>query len=143
MRPEESEKALRDRLGRTANPSVGHTLKAMLCFYEDERAEGCVPEVVQDLLLYEWGTYDWGNGKHFMLSLSRFFHVEGEDEPFQLSLTVLFAPNEEYRLLGSGEKLCESRACLPDLLEFIQESPPYKMLGKRTCPEIEVFYEHV
>ena len=47
------------------------TIAAFFDFYRDERAEGCAVDEDGDMLLFEWGAVDWGEGEHFELSLAR------------------------------------------------------------------------
>ena len=54
-----------------ATLSVPDGFDAMLAFYREVRAEGYDLARDGDMLLYQWGTYDWGRGKHFELSMTR------------------------------------------------------------------------
>jgi len=49
-----------------------------------------------DMLLFEYGIYDWndGNGTNFSLDFTRQFIFKMEDEPYQLRLT-LYYPSAE------------------------------------------------
>ncbi len=89
---------------------------AMLDFYRDHRpAEGVqIPD--GDMLLFQWGTYDWGQGEHFQLDLTRqLIHSdEAEDEDiWQLSLTFLFDPTDELKALDAGNAWCDAVQALP------------------------------
>jgi len=48
-----------------------------------------------DLLLFQYGVYDWGDqfGKHFSLDVTRQFTTEDEDEPYQLGFTLIYEPD--------------------------------------------------
>lgn len=65
------------------------------------------PEEGGDLLLAQFGTYDWGEGEHFEVDLTRqfaFFDDEGEySHMTHLSCTFEFEVTEEFRGLGSGD----------------------------------------
>src|SRR5688572_20396299 len=37
---------------------------AMLDFYQDHRPADCAQIPDGDMLLFQWGTYDWGQGEH-------------------------------------------------------------------------------
>lgn len=43
----------------------------MLRFYAEVRVEGCDPADDEDMLLLEWGSYDWGEGRAYEIDLSR------------------------------------------------------------------------
>ena len=64
MKPEvaaaEFEKFLALRALESSRLTAEQVLSAMLAFYRDERAEGCRFERDADMLLYDWGTYNWG-----------------------------------------------------------------------------------
>ena len=75
-------------------------LEQMLAFYANTDAEGCgAPS--SDMLLYEWGTYDWGEGQSFELTISRQFIETGEQgEPEISLLRLLFKFRPTAELLG-------------------------------------------
>ena len=51
----------------------------MLAFYASERCDGCVLEEDGDMLLFQWGTYNWGDSTHFELNITRQLMPGGED----------------------------------------------------------------
>ena len=60
------------------------------------------------MCLFQWGSYDWGDGKNLECDFTRQFvlyDVDGDyDHMEQLSLTLLFDPDDsELAGLGSGE----------------------------------------
>src|SRR5260370_27897402 len=79
------------------SPAEGITL--MLALYQDERADGCEIDEDGDMLLYQWGCYDWGQGETFEFNITRqFMDGAGEEEDIrQLSLTFKFKPSESLR----------------------------------------------
>src|SRR5678815_803153 len=81
----------------SVRPAEG--LDAMFSFYRDVRADGCRLESDGDMLLFQWGTYDWGKGQHFELDITRqLVPGPGEDEDiWQLQLTFRFAPEATLR----------------------------------------------
>jgi hypothetical protein len=85
-------------------PSVG--VAAMLRFYSECRAAGC-GEAGSDMLLFQWGTYDWGEGAHFELDITRQVILpdeEDDDAIWQLHMTYLFLPTDELSTLGSNNR---------------------------------------
>jgi hypothetical protein len=62
-----------------------------------------------DLGLFQWGVYDWhdGKGTRFQIDFTRQFALLDEDGDYdhmeQLACTLYFAPTERLRGLGSGE----------------------------------------
>ena len=80
------------------SPDIG--LRALIDFYASIRADGCEPDADQDMLLFQWGTYDWGDGEHFEIDLVRQVIVPDEaddDAIWQLHLTYHLAAERQYR----------------------------------------------
>jgi hypothetical protein len=85
-----------------------------IAFFESERADD-VEAQEGDMLLFQWGTYDWrdGNGPSFQFELARQFVVAGfdpeeaDDAMWQLRLTLHYAPSEAAAVVGAGDRWCE------------------------------------
>ena len=102
-------------------------MAAMLMFYESVLPIGC-PGSDADMLLCQWGTYDWGSGEHFEFNLTRQFIEQGQDDDdamSQLGITFKFKPTAELRALGSGNRWCHSIDELQSFREFIETSAPF------------------
>ena len=122
MKPNESVKAFKGFTFargldlRASTPRVG--VEAMLEF----RAATACPTCSGDMLLYQWGTYDWGAGKHFELDITRqFIEAESEDDDAisQLSLTYMYKPSAELATLGASHCWEDGP---PNFRQFILES---------------------
>ena len=99
----------------------------MLDFYRDQRAADCDIEQDGDMLLYQWGSYDWGAGLFFELDITRQF-IEGEaedDNVVQLSLTFRYTPTELLRKVGGGNRWCSALHELESFRAFILKSPAF------------------
>ena len=104
-------------------------INLMLDFYSQNRAEDCDLGKDSDMLLFEWGTYDWGDGLSFTYNIARQFifsetfqennSVWKEDVFWQLGLSLMFDPVDELRQLKSGSKWCESLNEIVDFQGFI------------------------
>jgi hypothetical protein len=120
-------------------------LAQMLAFYELVRADGCAgPD--GDMLLFQWGTYDWGEGRHFELDLTRQFIEQGlEDDNAisQLSLTYKFEATPEREALGEGNRWCHELADLASFRAFVLASPPYAALADSPPVSVEVDHSFV
>jgi hypothetical protein len=125
----------------TLTPSAG--VDAMLAFYCDVRATDCKMEESGDMLLYQWGTYDWGHGLLFELDVTRqLMRQTGEDENiWQLGLTFRFQPDETLKALGSGNKWCESLLEVEDFASFVRTHAAVAAVGARTDAAVELRYE--
>lgn len=123
------------------SPSAG--VEAMLAFYHDVRADGCDPEQSGDMLLYQWGTYDWGSGPHFKFDVTRQLVMPpGEDENiWQLGLTFRFAPSPTLQTLGSGNKWCASPTEQEAFATFLRAHPAYASVRARSDAAVELRYE--
>ena len=87
--------------------------EAMLAFYENERASECDLDADGDMLLFQWGTYDWdGHGAHFEVGIARQFIASGaeDDEIWQLHVTFRAEPDDVTAALASGNRWCSSPA---------------------------------
>lgn len=113
-------------------------------FYSHRRAEGVDLTQDGDMLLYQWGTFDWGDGRKFELDLARQFLVAGEpanEEPHQLRLRYAFEPTPELDALGSGSHWCPGPDEVSVFAEWVRAHPATKAVGMRTDGERSVVLE--
>ena len=70
--------------------------------YEDLKVEGVADDSFGDVLLFQYGVSNWGDeyGLHYDLDVTRQFMMEYEDEPYQLSFTLVYDP-EPFGDVGS------------------------------------------
>jgi hypothetical protein len=118
-------------------------VRAMLDFYRDIRAEDCALERDGDMLLFQWGSYDWGSGRHFEFDITRqLIAGRSEDEDiWQLHLTFEFAPSEELTALGAGNRWCRRPDDVPAFESFVLASPSYAALAGRTDGRLHRSFE--
>lgn len=114
----EFERFLKSRGANVDTLSVRDGIDAMIDFYQTVRADDCAVDNDGDMLLLQWGTYDWGQGPRFELGVTRqFIRDGGEDEDiWQLSLKFLFEPNA----IESGNRWCASPAELDEFVTFVR-----------------------
>ncbi len=117
----------------------------MLDFYRDERAEGGCLDDEGDMLLYQWGTDDWGEGEFFELDITRQFITgdEEDDNIRQLSLTFKFPPDKELRRLAEGNRWCQTPDELKKFRAFVAKTPAYKAVGQHKPAKVELDFERV
>ena len=149
MQPEQTESSFREFLTQRKlalgglSPAQG--LDAMLDFFAAVRADGCNPDLDEDMLLFQWGTYDWGTGRHFELNFTRQVLVATEDEDerdiWQLSLTLRFPPEAAFERFGRGDRWCSTPAEIPAFRTFVEELPAFKELSglPALSPSLEFF----
>jgi len=125
-----------DAGGDLGDLSLSRAVELMLGFYESVRAVGCSLDDDGDMLLYQWGTYDWGDGPSFQVDITRqFISAEDDDAVSQLSLVLHFSPTAALDALDAGNRWCESPEQLEDFANFIRASEPYLALeGSRPDP---------
>src|SRR3982750_2345731 len=109
MKPDESESALRKRLGRPPEQLTPRAAIAAMCdFYAQQRAEGAELDQDGDMLLYQWGVYGWDGPEMFEVDITRQFMITGEDEPHQLQLICYFQPTDALRKINASNQWCPS-----------------------------------
>jgi hypothetical protein len=127
-------------------------IRIMCSFYEDIRCNEVSFETDGDMLLFQWGTYDWGNGEHFEIGFVRQFSIpEPKDEDvefdgegiWQLNMVLHYPPEESLKGIKPGQIWCHS----PDEIEpfvgsILQHSATLAV--KSTKPEtVEMGFELV
>ena len=144
MKPSESVAAFEDAIESGGSslleltPSVG--IEHMLSFYETTFAEGCSGSSA-DMLLFEWGSYDWGEGESFELSITRQFievGVEGEPEVSQLRLIFKYEPSSQVAAFGEGSRWCASQSELPDFKDHIRGTAAFRALAEQEAPSVRL-----
>ena len=148
MTPATSLAAFEQRLsldGRSASAlTASEGVEAMLTFYASERCDGCELEEDGDMLLFQWGTYSWGDATHFELNITRQLMQGGdgggdEDDDegiLQLSLTFRFPPAAELQALGSGNEWCATPSGLTAFRAHIDACPAFERVGNLVPSEV-------
>ena len=132
---EDSPSALRAVIRTSAARSVSATFEAMLTFYRDERAEGCVIEDDGDMLLFQWGTSM--GAKTFEVDLTRQFISEADEdsEIWQLHVTYRLPIDAATKSLGGGDRWCPSPSELDTFATWLRAHPVLAKLGASTSIE--------
>jgi hypothetical protein len=147
MTPATSLAAFEQRLSLGGRPASALTasegVDAMLAFYAAERCDGCELEEDGDMLLFQWGTYAWGDSTHFELNITRQLMSGGDDEDkddgegiLQLSLTFRFPPAAELQALGSGNEWCDTPSGLSAFRAHIDACPAFERVGSQVPSEV-------
>jgi hypothetical protein len=127
------------KIPRTARAGV----ETMTAFYRDVRAEDVDMESDGDMLLFQWGMVDRGDGDMFEVDITRqFIRGGGEDDDiWQLHLTYRFAPTESLRALGNGDRWCERPDQVAALDLFVGAHPAMAATGTRADCSAHLEYE--
>jgi hypothetical protein len=143
MKPNESVKAFEDFTTargldlRNSTPREG--IEATLDF----QATTACPTCSDDMLLYQWGSYDWGAGNHFELNITRQFveaELKDDDAISQLSLTYMYTPSPELLALGISNYWEDGPQ---DFRKFIFQSASFMAVAETKPDQIELFHEYV
>ena len=118
-------------------------IESMIAFYNGVRFEDVDLESDGDMLLFQWGTYDWGNGAMFEIDMTRqLIATNGEDDDiWQLHLTYRFAPSEALGALGKGNRWCARPDATAPFELFVLDHPALAAVGSRTDGQSELAYE--
>jgi hypothetical protein len=153
MTPATSLAAFKQRLsldGRSASAlTAAEGVEAMLAFYAADRCDGCVLEEDGDMLLFQWGTYTWGDSTHFELNITRQLMPGGDENEdddegiLQLSLTFRFPAAAELQALGSGNEWCDTPSGLPAFRARIDACPAFERVGGRVPSEVVLHLDSV
>jgi hypothetical protein len=138
-------KSLKDqRVDYQVSPDAA--FRALLAFYRDERASGCNVDEDADMLLFQWGIYDWGNGEHLEIDIARQVMIPGkvdDDAIWQLHLTYRCRPSSSDRDLGSGNEWCSSPDELDEFSQLVTTSGAFACLeSKRSDAIVEIRFEN-
>jgi hypothetical protein len=113
-------------------------------FYREVRPAGCAKELDGDMLLYQWGTYDWGQGRFFNLDLTRQFILEGAEDDegiFQLAFKFLYPPSSALDALKDGNRWCHSPADLAEFERYVISSQAYRAVLGQLPAGVQLTYE--
>lgn len=107
--------------------SALESIDLMAAFYREVRADDCDLDVDGDMLLFQWGVYDWGESKFFEYDITRQLipgPASDDEEPHgfigQLSLTLKFPPSAALEEIAAGNRWCHHPSELADFLAFVR-----------------------
>jgi hypothetical protein len=119
-------------------PAAG--VEAMLAYYAEERADGCPLDEEGDMLLFQWGTQDWGEEPAFEVSIVRQLIAAGDEkEPRQLDLRFRFEPAVGASA-GERNRWCESPDRLSAFRRFVIGSAALKAVGRLSPKSVKLWF---
>jgi hypothetical protein len=136
---------LENRRGSLTALTVRSGIAEMLSFYDLTVPTGCANED-GDMLLFQWGSYDWGSGKHFEIDITRQFieiALEDDDAISQLALTFTFAPDGVAAALGTGTRWCKSQHEIDAFREFITSNQAFRAKADLHPHNVSLRHEYV
>ncbi len=118
------------------------SIRQMLSWYEDARVEDAAPVTEDgDMMLFQWGTYDWGHGRWFEYNLTRQVisaDFGGDESIWQLELTLRYTPTSETGTIGSGNRWWSKPAAVDGFREFIENSEASEVVAMLKADETEL-----
>jgi hypothetical protein len=116
----------------------------MVDWYATERVDDADLESDGDMLLFQWGTYDWGDGLSFQYDITRqlIYQSDPDDDGaiWQLSVTAHY-PATLGRTAASGNHWCRSPDDLAAFLEIVEDSVATELVGNQPPSRVEVRFE--
>ena len=152
MLPRDSETAFRQFLAKSGLEPAGMNLATGLqqvqSFYTSVSAKRLQEYPDADMLLFQWGTYDWtGAGATFQADLTRQFISSDavDDDAFsQLLLTFHYPTTPESDALGEGNRWLENgRDGLDHWLSFVRQTPVFEKMANVEPQSVRLQWEHV
>lgn len=100
--------------------------EAVFSFYRHHRFRG-LAEPEGDMLLFQYGVYNWGSGPCFEVDLTRqFVEVERDDDDnvfSQFHLTCYYAADERLTALGKDNRWCSDLSNLDQFAAWVRGHP--------------------
>lgn len=114
----------------------------VLDLYEGMRIDGTDLDEDGDMLLFQWGSYDWGQGLHFELDLTRQAIPAGEEDPpiVQLHCTYRYDP-AQFDDIVSGNRWCHNPSELHEFRQFVLSSEALRRAASRPQISFELELE--
>jgi hypothetical protein len=129
MKPQDAESEFRALLlargTRLDELTAADGVRAMLAFYGEIRGDGLRFQKDEDMLLFQWGTYERNDAPTFVYNITRQLIFDGheDDDIWQLQLSFYFDPNETLVALGAGNRWCRSLDDLHEFASFVSSHP--------------------
>ncbi len=119
-------------------------VQASLRFYREFRFAGLSAEPQSDMLLYQWGVFDWGRGENFEFDMTRQFiqaGLRGGDAISQLHFTAVFPPTPALRSVANANRWCESLMQVPDFESFVLGSAAFQAVADLRPAKVNLEWE--
>jgi hypothetical protein len=126
--------------------TVSQLVESALSFYQSIRATGLATDAQSDMLLFQWGVFDWGHGERFEFDITRQFISSGafgDDAISQLHCTAYFPPTPELRAIPVANSWCRSVADVESFSAFIRGSAAYRAVSSLKPAQVSLLWEQV
>lgn len=118
----------------------------MLEFYRQVRTDEELLKDDGDMLIFEWGTFNWGDGQFFQCQITRQFilnGLDGDDAFSQFRLCLYFDVKSNLSNLKEGHKWCESLFEVDDFKSYIQSTNAYQAVAGIAPTKIDLYYSPI
>ena len=124
--------------------NIDDALEVTLDFFKNFKISGVDTTVTDnDMLLFQYGTYDWhdGKGENFTVNLTRQFYVENNDseEFYQLGLT-LYYESKNFIDIKSFNKWSIEFSKIDDWEKSIKDTPAFKKARKINATTFDISF---
>lgn len=139
---------LKDRRVKEKDITLESLMDLVLAYFQEVQFESADIENDGDMMLFEYGTYDWGQGKFFQIGLTRQLiemhedDEEQEDHMYQLRVTLFYNPTE-FETVGDFNKWSSTCSSLNDFKDVIINSAGYQAALNRNPVRLEIITDAV
>jgi hypothetical protein len=115
----------------------------MLGYYAAVRVGGCDPGDDEDMLLLDWGSYDWGEGRAYEVDLSRQVVLPGRTDEAVVQLHVVYRfPNAgELAKVPQGNDWWGTPASVDEFAETLKSNPALVLAAGIEPLSVEIYLE--
>ena len=149
MKPSASENALRQHFKKAQIDPTEFTVRELvdtvIGFYQSQRASGLSSDPDSDILLFQWGKYDWGEGEHFEVDMVRQFakrQLFGGPILSQLHATAYFEPSG-FAGISASDFWCHSVEKSGEFREQVLASTAFEAAANSRPQKTEIRWELV
>lgn len=137
---------LQTHVGDPQIAPLSDLISAAIDFYSTRPVTGLAGSADSDMLLFQFGCYDWGEGEMFEIDLTRQFIVADEvddDAISQLHLTAYFDPDEDLRNVGASNLWCKGLGEAPAFKRAVLGSAALAVTVARRPNRLRVDWDKV
>ena len=115
----------------------------MLRYYSEVRVNGCDPGDDEDMLLLDWGSYDWGEGRAYEVDLSRQVVLPDrrDDAVVQLHVVYRFPNTGGLAKIPVGNDWWGSPGSIDEFREVLEANVALTLAADAEPLSVEVYLE--
>lgn len=115
----------------------------MLRYYAEVRVNDCDPGDDEDMLLLDWGSYDWGDGRAYEVDLSRQVVLPGRSDEavVQLHIVYRFSNIGELAKVPVGNDWWGAPASVDEFAEALKSNPALAPAANTEPLSVDIYLE--